>query len=43
LDGETLASTLGPVLQHYLVGDLDAPVTGGEVKKTKTQTARPTR
>ncbi|OBJ16568.1 hypothetical protein A5659_19975 [Mycobacterium sp. 1165196.3] len=43
LDGETLASTLGPVLQHYLVGDLDAPVTGGEVKKTKTQTARRTR
>ncbi len=27
LDGETLAKTLGPVLQHYLTGDLDAPVS----------------
>jgi AcrR family transcriptional regulator len=26
LDGETLANTLGPVLQHYLTGDLDARV-----------------
>jgi len=24
LDGDTLAATLGPVLQHYLTGDLDA-------------------
>jgi hypothetical protein len=28
MDGETLARVLGPVLQHYLLGDLDG---GGAV------------
>jgi hypothetical protein len=26
MDGETLAATMAPVLQHYLTGDLSAPV-----------------
>jgi hypothetical protein len=43
LDGATLADTLGPVLQHYLTGDLDAPVLGGRAKRAKSQTSRPTR
>ncbi|OBK93000.1 TetR family transcriptional regulator [Mycobacterium sp. 1165178.9] len=43
LDGETLADTLGPVLQHYLTGDLDAPVAGGRAKRAKSQTSRRTR
>ncbi|WP_028926554.1 TetR/AcrR family transcriptional regulator [Pseudonocardia acaciae] len=28
MDGDTLARTLAPVLQHYLTGDLGAPVAG---------------
>jgi AcrR family transcriptional regulator len=35
LDGETLANTLGPVLQHYLTGDLDRTVAAAEVKHAK--------
>jgi AcrR family transcriptional regulator len=35
LDGQTLANTLGPVLQHYLTGDLDGPVTAAEAKRRK--------
>jgi hypothetical protein len=26
MDGDTLAATMAPVLQHYLTGDLDAAV-----------------
>jgi AcrR family transcriptional regulator len=40
LDGETLAKTLGPVLQHYLTGDLDAPVAGDQAKRPKSQGSR---
>ncbi|OBK42956.1 TetR family transcriptional regulator [Mycobacterium kubicae] len=44
LDGETLANTLGPVLQHYLTGDLSGPV-GATVanKRGKASAARRSR
>lgn len=35
LDGETLANTLGPVLQHYLTGDLDEAVNVAKRKRTR--------
>ncbi|GFG67399.1 TetR family transcriptional regulator [Mycobacterium kubicae] len=39
LDGETLANTLGPVLQHYLTGDLSGPVDATAAKRGKASTA----
>ena len=35
LTGETLADTLGPVLQHYLTGALDGPVGAAKPKRAK--------
>jgi AcrR family transcriptional regulator len=43
LDGETLANTLGPVLQHYLTGDLDGPVVAPAAKRGKASAARRSR
>jgi AcrR family transcriptional regulator len=43
LDGETLANTLGPVLQHYLTGDLDGPVVTPAAKRGKASAARRSR
>ncbi|QNI08061.1 TetR/AcrR family transcriptional regulator [Mycobacterium kubicae] len=44
LDGETLANTLGPVLQHYLTGDLSGPVDATAAHKPgKASAARRSR